>query len=77
MPRRLPSSRGLSRMAGWSTSIWIMVGTSSVWVTRSRSIASSTASGLNIGITTCVLPWNQCGPEMPMSARWNIGAACR
>ena len=35
------------------------------------------SSGLKAGMIECVLPSSQCGAARPMSARWNIGAACR
>ncbi len=64
-------------MSGWSTSICIIVGTSSTSVTRSRMMLASTASGAKPGTNAWVLPRKECIIDIAMSARWNIGAACR
>jgi hypothetical protein len=54
-----------------------MGGTSTVVLTRSRSIACSTPSGENDGSVTCVPPTAQSMLSRMMSAMWNIGATCR
>ncbi|MCY1245709.1 hypothetical protein D9M72_588770 [compost metagenome] len=70
----LPASGSLSRR---SSSIWIMVGASSVSVTRSLAMVSSTVCGTKFGSTTWVPPLVS-RAETPMKpAMWNIGMTCR
>ena len=76
MTRRRPV-RSNSSMRGWSTSSWIIVGTSRTSVMPCSAIAVMTATGSNIGIMTWVPPRTSWLVQAARSARWNIGAACR
>ena len=59
------------------TSIWIIVGTSNVWLTWKRSIACTTASGEK-ALMIAFVPTFSSMQYMPQPfARWNIGAAWR
>ena len=76
MIRRRPV-RSNSSMRGWSTSSWIIVGTSRTSVTPSSLIAVITATGSNIGIIDVGAAAHELAVQAARSARWNIGAACR
>ncbi|MNW10185.1 hypothetical protein D3C71_2073450 [compost metagenome] len=52
--------------SGWSSTIWIMVGTSSVSVTRSFWTVSMNCSALKVGSRTCVPPAMNCH-QTPMA----------
>jgi hypothetical protein len=67
--------RSWSPTAGWSASIWIIVGTSRALVTPCSWMAASTEVGSNIGTTTCVPPTIDWAAHAARSARWNMGAA--
>ena len=61
---------------GASSSIASIVGTSTVWVIRSRSIASSTAAASKRGRSTCSAPTHVHASRFAIPATWNIGHTC-
>ena len=54
-----------------------MVGTSVVWVIRSRAIAASTAAGSKRGSTTWSAPTQVHANRFATPATWNIGQTFR
>ena len=72
---RLPRSWA-PRSAYWVRRL-IIVGTSTVCVTRSRSTVAPKDSALNFGIVTCAAPTAGAANMSGKSAMWNIGAAWR
>ena len=70
--RRLDTSRGRSRCATARASI--IVGTTSVAVTRSRSTTSSTPPPVNAGTSTWVPAAHVVASAPMVPAAWNIGA---
>ena len=62
--------------SGESTSIWIIVGTSRVSVTRCSAIVARAPAGEKAVTNTWVTPTQQAAGPRARSARWNIGAAC-
>ena len=75
--RERRQERWVEAIAGWLRSTAIIVGTMTVWVTRSRAIVSNTAVGSNVRTWACVAPIHVIANVLALSARWNIGAAWR
>ena len=65
------------RNSGWSSSIWIIVGTITVIDEPNRSVTSSTAAGSNNGMNVDTPPQAGIPSTPPRDAEWNIGVWCR
>ena len=70
--------RSVSAQSGWSLTAWIVAGTSTVNVGRSRAMVASAASGVKRGWMVTVAPWCSAGVVwMLRPPTWKNGSTVR